>query len=717
MPILRDVHAGRRDLERAAEALATRLPEPLGVLARLAYNYRWAWDPDGPDIYRAVDSDRWDRVAENPVRLLQEAATDRLLAASQDAGLLARAAALEERISADLARPRRDAITTPQRPIAYFSAEYGFHCSFPIYSGGLGALAGDILKEASDRAWPLVAVGLLYRNGYFRQRIDSGGWQHEYWVDTDPDRLPAALVTSDDGTPITITVPIGDSEVTAQIWRVDVGGIPLYLLDAERPENSETARWITSRLYIGDEDTRLAQYVLLGIGGVRALEAIGIEPGLVHLNEGHAAFVSLELARREYSGNGSLKAALEVARRRTIFTTHTPVPAGNDTYPAHQVAETLAHIAGTLGVDAEEIIGLGRTNPAEGAEPFGVTQFALRTSRAANGVSRRHGEVAREMWQPMWPERDVDDVPITYVTNGVHIPTWLGKPMWELLNRHLGEDWLDRATDPATWAPVDDIPAQELWDVRKAQRSQLIEYVRHRAVVDRLARDEPRAYAEAAANMDPDVLTIGFARRLATYKRLNLLLQDVERAMRVVGGDRPIQVLLAGKAHPRDEGGKRLVQGLFSMKNAPGFANCVAYLDDYDLRMAAWLVRGCDVWINLPRPPLEASGTSGMKNVVNGGLQLSVLDGWWAEGYDGGNGWALSGDVDHDHGAQDARHAHELFRLLEEEVAPEFYRSSADGIPRDWVARIRRSLRTLGPEFGAGRMLEDYEKKVYKTGL
>src|SRR4051794_28249161 len=406
MPILRDVQAGRSDLERAAQALATRIPEPLGVFARLAYNYRWAWDPDGPAVFGAIDADRWERVAENPVRLLQEAATDRLDAAAHDTELLARAAALEARIGADLARPRRDEIATPERPIAYFSAEYGFHGSFPIYSGGLGALAGDILKEASDRAWPLVAVGLLYREGYFRQRIDAGGWQHEYWVDTDPDRLPTALVTGDDGQPLTISVPVGEIEVTAQIWRVDVGGIPLYLLDAERPENSQTARWITSRLYIGDEDTRLAQYMLLGVGGVRALEAMGIEPGLVHLNEGHAAFVSLELARRHYSGHSSLSAALEVGRKQTIFTTHTPVPAGNDTYPAQQVAETLATIAGTLGVDAEEIISLGRTNQEEGAEPFGVTQFALRTSRAANGVSRRHGEVAREMWNPMWAERE-----------------------------------------------------------------------------------------------------------------------------------------------------------------------------------------------------------------------------------------------------------------------------------------------------------------------
>jgi glycogen phosphorylase len=713
MPMLPRVQAGRRELERAADALASRLPESLGVFARLAYNYRWAWSKDGPGVFRAIDPGRWDRAAENPVRLLQEADADRLAAAARDEALLARAAALDEEIRADLARPARDTVATTERPIAYFSAEYGVHVSLPIYSGGLGALAGDILKEASDMALPLAAVGLMYRNGYFRQRIDANGWQHEYWVDTDPDRLPAALVCSDDGTPLTVTVPIRDYEVTAQIWRVDVGRVPLFLLDAERPENDQIGRWITSRLYIGDPDVRLAQYMLLGVGGVRALEALGIEPGIVHLNEGHAAFVALEMARRESSGNGALEAALEIGRKRTVFTTHTPVPAGNDTYPAQQVSETLGPIAGTLGVTADDIVRLGRTSPDEEAEPFGVTQFALRTSRAANGVSRRHGEVAREMWNGMWSDRAVDDVPITYVTNGAHLPTWLGTPMRALLDKHLGEDWLTRATDPATWAPVDDIPAAELWGVRREQRARMIDWVRDRAVVDRLARDEPRDYAEAAANFDPDVLTVGFARRLATYKRLNLLLQDFEKAVRLVGGDQPIQVLLAGKAHPRDEGGKRLVEYLFRVKTAPGFANRVAFLDDYDLRMAASLVRGCDVWINLPRPPLEASGTSGMKNVFNGGLHLSVLDGWWAEGYNGANGWALSGDVDHDHGAQDARHSAELFRLLEEDVAPEFYRVDSDGIPQDWVARVRNSLRTLGPQFGAGRMIEDYEKKLY----
>src|SRR3954464_13475556 len=454
MPILPRVQAGRRDLERSADAPAPRLPEPLGVFARLAYNYRWSWAFDGADVFRAIDPERWDRVAENPVRLLQETTADRLPPAASDSALLSRAEALEQEVLSDLARPPRPGLVTRDRPIAYFSAEYGVHGSLPIYSGGLGALAGDYLKEVSDRALPLVAVGLMYRNGYFRQRIDNRGWQHEYWVDTDPERLPTALVTSEDGTPITVSVTVGEEEVVAQIWRTDIGRVPLYLLDADRPENSETARWITSRLYIGDEDTRLAQYLLLGIGGVRALEAMGIEPSIVHLNEGHAAFVSLELARREYSGNGSLSAALEIAQQRTGFTTHTPVPAGNDTYPAQQVADVLETIAGRLGVDPAEVIALGRTNPTEEAEPFGVTQFALRTSRAANAVSRRHGEVAREMWHAMWPDNGVDDVPITYVTNGVHIPTWLGKPIWSLLDRHLGENWLDRATDPATWAPV-----------------------------------------------------------------------------------------------------------------------------------------------------------------------------------------------------------------------------------------------------------------------
>jgi len=702
---------GHDDLQRAAASLAARVPAPLAGLARLAYNYRWSWTADGPEVFRAVDPVRWERCLESPVRLLQEASREALEAAAADEGLLARAAALEATVTADLERPAAEGPATPERPVAYFCAEFGVHRSLPIYSGGLGALAGDIVKEASDLALPLVAVGLMYRQGYFRQRIDAGGWQHEYWVDTDPERLAAALVTGADGAPVTVTVPVRGMEVTAQLWRVDVGRVPLFLLDTERPENDLSARWITSRLYIGDPDVRLAQYLLLGVGGVRALEALGIEPSVLHLNEGHAAFCSLEAARAH---PGGLAEGLQDARARTVFTTHTPVPAGNDTYPAAQVAEALGGLAEQLGVDAEEVIRLGRTNPGDAGEAFGVSQFALRTSRAANGVSRRHGEVARGMWQGLWPGSATQDVPIGHVTNGVHVPTWIGGAMRALLDRHLGDGWLERASDPDTWAPVQDIPDAELWDVRARLRTEFVEWVRGKSVADRLGRDEPRGYVEAAARaFDPESLTVGFARRLATYKRLHLLVQDASRGLGLLAGDRPVQLVIAGKAHPRDDGGKRMVQHLFSFKWAPEIGGRVVYLDDYDHSSAARMVRGCDVWLNLPRPPLEASGTSGMKSAVNGGLQLSVLDGWWAEGYDGTNGWALSGEEDHDHGAQDHRDGTELHRLMAEEVAREFYDRDADGLPRAWLARVKASLRTNGPAFSAQRMVEDYVEQLY----
>src|ERR687897_477360 len=413
--------AGTDDIARAADLLAARVPEPLDGLARLAYNYRWSWTPGGPEAFQAIDPDRWERCGENPVRLLQEADPVLIERAAGDAALHERIAAVRAAVDADLARPDADAPS-----VAYFCAEFGVHRSLPVYSGGLGALAGDILKESSDRALPLVAVGLMYRQGYFRQRIDAGGWQHEYWVDTDPEHLPAALVRGDDGEPLTITVPIRDMDVVAQVWRVDVGRVALYLLDTERPENPYIARWITSRLYIGDPDARLSQYVLLGAGGVRALAAMGLERELLHLNEGHAAFISLEAARAH---GGTLEDGLGATRRRTIFTTHTPVPAGNDTYPAEQVIEALGGLTAAMGVEPAEVIRLGRTRPDDEGEEFGVSQFALRTSRAANGVSRRHGEVARGMWKDLWPGKAVEDVPIGHVTNGVHVPTWLGGPM------------------------------------------------------------------------------------------------------------------------------------------------------------------------------------------------------------------------------------------------------------------------------------------------
>jgi starch phosphorylase len=686
---------GREDLARAAGELADRVPEPLAPLARLAYNYRWSWLPGGPELFRRVDAERFERCLQNPVRLLQEASSTALRRAAADRDLVERAAAAEASIRAELTS-EADPSVEPA-PIAFLCAEYGVHVSLPVYSGGLGVLAGDLLKEASDRAVPLVAVGLMYRRGYFRQRIDASGWQHEYWVDTDPERLPAALVTAADARPLTITVPIHGEDVSALIWRVDVGRVPLFLLDTDTPENGPLQRWITARLYDADERTRLAQYVLLGVGGVRALGALGIDPGVIHLNEGHAALAPLELAR--------MLGSVDAARARTVFTTHTPVPAGNDTYPPDEVAP----LADTLGISTEELLALGRTNPDDPTEKFGVTQLALRLSRTANAVSRRHGDVARAMWRALWPDRPVDDVPIGYVTNAVHYPSWIGTAMRELLDRHLGDGWLDRATDPGTWEPVDEIPDAELWAARSRQRTQLVEFVRERSVADRLLRGDVREYVEAAAaSFDPDALTLGFARRVATYKRLDLLTRDPERTLSLLGGERPVQVVLAGKAHPRDEDAKRVLTRLFGLKYARVIAERVVFLDDYDMATAARLVQGCDVWVNLPRPPLEASGTSGMKAAVNGVLGLSVLDGWWAEAYAPEIGWALPGDLEPDPEAQDDRDAAIYHRLLTEEVVPTFYEHR-----EGWVARIKASVRALGPRFAATRMLRDYVAGPY----
>ena len=717
---------GRADLDAAAADLAQRLPEALAPLARLAYNYRWAWEPGGADLFAALDPERFDLCGQNPVRLLGELSGRALAAHAADGELVARAAEIEAAVRGDLRRPAAplpgDGVS-PRHPVAFLCSEYGVHVSLPVYSGGLGALAGDILKEASDRALPMVAVGLMYRKGYFRQRIDASGWQHEYWVETDPERLPAALVTGADGAPLTVSVPIGERAVTARVWRVDVGRVALFLLDSDCPENAPMERWITGRLYDGDPQTRLAQYALLGVGGIRALRAMGIEPGLIHLNEGHAALAPLELGRAGADAAGGLEGLLARARARTVFTTHTPVPAGNDAYGPGEIESALTRLAGELGCGCDEILALGRgagdgSDPAQPA-PFGVTQAALRLSRGANAVSRRHGEVAREMWRDaLWPEREIADVPIGHVTNGVHVPTWVGAPMRELFDAHLGAGWLSHQDDPAVWARAREIPDGALWGARGRQRSDLVEFVRARSVADRLGRGDLRGYVDAAARaFDPAVLTIGFARRVATYKRLDLLIRDPDWTLRVLGGDRPVQVVLAGKAHPRDEEAKRTLQSLFGMKAAQVIGERVVFLDDYDLSTAAWLVRGCDVWLNVPRPPLEASGTSGMKSAFNGGLQLSVLDGWWAEAHSGegpANGWAIAGEVDSDHGAQDERHAASLHELLEHQVVPAFYTRDDSGLPGGWLDMVRSSLASLGPEFCATRMLAQYAAGPYR---
>ena len=709
------INDGSSDVSRAVGELAERLPASLAPLARLAYNYRWSWLPGAAELFESIDPERFKLCLQNPVRLLQEASTESLRRAAADTALVERASVLEAAVDADMERAPDPAFAI-DGPVAFLCAEYGVHISLPVYSGGLGALAGDLLKEASDRGLPMVAVGLMYRKGYFRQRIDGGGWQHEYWIDTDPQRLPAALVTDESGEPLTVTVPIYDANVVAQIWRVNVGRVPLFLLDTDRPENGPLERWITTRLYVADERTRLSQYILLGVGGVRALRAVGIEPAVVHLNEGHAALAPLELAGEALRAGESLESALAAAKSRTVFTTHTPVPAGNDTYPGDEAQRAIGRLAEELSTPVSDVIALGRTNPGDTDQPFGVTQAALRLSRAANAVSRRHGEVAREMWHELWPDRPLDEVPIGYVTNGAHFPTWVGTPMRELLDRHLGPEWLDRAADRDLWSAVDQISDAELWEVRERQRAELVSFIRQRSTDDRLARSDSLEYVEAAARaFDPDVLTIGFARRVATYKRLGLLMRDPEWTMSLLGGDRPVQVVLAGKAHPRDDEAKRSVQALFGLKHARIIGERVVFLDDYDLDVGARLVRGCDVWLNLPRPPLEASGTSGMKAAINGALQVSVLDGWWAEAYDGDNGWGLPGDVDHDHDAQDNRDAGALHRVFDDEVLPAFYERDSGGLPVVWLARMRASLRTLGPRFCATRMLAEYASGPYRS--
>jgi len=691
---------GSDDIERAVHELARRVPARLADLARLAYNYRWCWSPEATALFTSLDPHRWQACGENPIRLLQEVSPATLDHAAQDPATVSRLQTVADELASYLARRPAGEQMPASSPIAFFCSEYGIHRSLPVYSGGLGVLAGDILKEASDQAIPLVAVGLLYRQGYGRQHVDHTGWQREYWVDTDPERLPAVLVTHA-GLPITITVDLAGRPVQAQIWRVDVGRVPLYLLDSDVPENHPVDRWITSRLYVNEHRMRLSQYSLLGIGGLRALRAMGIEPSVLHLNEGHAALAPLELARDAARAGVPFDVALEVARSRTLFTTHTPVAAGNETYGPGEVLEVLRDF---FADDPQRYLQLGRIRPDDHSEPLGITVLALRLSSRANGVSRRHGEVAREMWAEL-------GVDIGHVTNGVHIPTWMAPPMRALLDRYLGNDWLSRTADPATWEPVDSIPDHELWAVRQELRRRLIDAVRLRVVNDRLSRGEAAHLADRAAQVfRADVMVVGLARRLATYKRTALIVRDRHRLMPLLGGEHPIQLLVAGKAHPADDGGKRLGQEIMEVQAGPDATGRLVFLSDYDMGLAANMVGGADVWLNVPRPPLEASGTSGMKAAMNGGLNLSVLDGWWAEGFNGENGWGIE-SVGADDTEQDIHDADALYSLLEHEVIPLFHERDEQGVPRGWVRRMKASLRSVGPQFSATRMLHDYVER------
>jgi starch phosphorylase len=703
-------------MRRAIDRLARRLPEPLEDLAWISYNYLWSWTPGGVDLFRSIDAHRFALAGENPVRFLLNLPERDLLRAANNRDLLDRLALVAQAMDADIQRPTQRVLSSG--PVAFFCAEFGVHQSLPVYSGGLGVLAGDFLKETSDQALDVVGVGLLYRRGYLHQRMNLEGWQSEYWLEANTDLLPAVRVRGDDGLPVKVTVPVWDGELAAHVWRVNVGRTPLYLLDAELAENRPLERWVTARLYEGSHEIRLAQYALLGIGGVRALDAMGINPGLFHMNEGHPALAALEVASKTSDelagGRLDLDKLLSTGRERFVFTTHTPVPAGNETYDPDVFFSVLGRSIDEMGISRDELSAESRIDPTVTTEPLGFSPLAIRCARSTNAVSKRHGEVARGMWNPLFPNKKLDDVPITHVTNSVHLPTWMDPHMRDLLTIFFGAGWERHANDPRLWSHIDEIPDVDLWEARCQMRLQLVEMIRSRTIVDRLARGEDVAYAESAFSaFDPTHLTIGFARRLATYKRLDLLFHDVDRLRKIIDHEQGAQIILAGKAHPLDDEAKNVARNMFAVKRSLVVPNRVIFLEDYDLRVAPQLVAGCDVWLNLPRPPLEASGTSGMKSALNGGLNLSVLDGWWAEGYNGQNGWAIDGSIaDNDH-EQDERDANALYDLLENEVKPLFFSRDANGIPVGWLARMRASLRTLGPQFSGARMVNDYVERIY----
>jgi len=694
--------------------LAERLTPGLRPLARVAYNYRWSWAKDGPDVFRDINPHRWALSGENPVRFLGDLWPGTQEAAERNPALLERVRSLADRVRADLDRPARP------RPgvdgtVVFMCAEFGFHQSLPLYSGGLGVLAGDILKEASDQALPMIGIGLLYRRGYFRQRIDASGRQQEYWLALDPKSLPMVRVAHAGGEPLILSVTVFDRELAFQVWRVDVGRVPLLLLDAELPQNDPVLRWTSARLYESNRAVRLQQYALLGLGGARVLTELGVEPGVIHLNEGHPALATVELATEQAEEGMRFETALAGVSARTVFTTHTPVAAGNETYDPGEFLSAYGDIPGRLGMDDDTFVGMFRVNPGDQDEWPGMTPFAIRASTRRNGVSRLHGEVARHIWRPMFGERDDVEVPITHVTNGVHVPTFTAPALATLFDRYLGDAWRTHAAEPSSWEAVRSIPNEELWATRCAARLSLVEYVREKNQQDRLLRGEQIEYVRSVERLlDPDALTLGFARRLATYKRLHLLAQDPERARRIMGGPFPVQLLVAGKAHPADGPGKDTLQRLYNLKRGENvFAERLIVVEDYDLSVAQQLVAGCDVWINLPRRPMEASGTSGMKSAINGGLQLSVLDGWWAEGYDGSNGWAIPGDEDPDQAAADWRDSARYYDLLEHEVIPLFFDRDESGVPHGWCERIKHSLLTLAPRFNTARMINDYVERIY----
>ncbi len=697
------------------------LPASLAALDTLSWNYWWSWSVDGPGVFRDLDPEIWEEYEQNPRSLLTRVSEYRLAQMATDPTYLERLARLSSAFDSYIYSPQ----STPwpnlsaDKPVAYFCAEYGVHNSLPLYSGGLGILAGDHLKSASDLQVPLVAIGLLYRYGYFRQRLRRDGWQEEYYGETQASELPIREVLDEDGVHLLVEVKIRDRVVRARVWRAAVGRISLYLLDTNIDENDETDRWVTGHLYGGDRETRVVQEMLLGIGGIRLLRKLGIDPHVFHLNEGHSAFLTLELARELIQSEGlTFAEAVLKVRERCVFTTHTPVAAGNDEFDVELIRCCFgATYAEQLGLSEEEFLGLGRIEPENSHDRFGLTPLAIRMARSTNGVSEKHGEVSRALWQKLFPGQTLDQVPITHVTNGVHAPTWVAPLMRSLYEKYVGSDWTDCVRNRGRWEnSVEKIFDEELWSAHSLLKERLISFVRHRSYQARLNRNESLDYTESARTMfDPSILTIGFARRIAGYKRWGLLLSDVERLLRLINNEeRPVQFVFAGKAHPQDNEAKFVLQQLARWKYDPVVRNRAVFLQDYDQEIARQLVQSVDVWLNVPRRPLEASGTSGEKVAMNGGLNLSILDGWWLEGYDGTNGFAIGdvGEID-DQMSIDARDAESLYSVLEQEVVPLYYDRDELGLPRHWITMMKRSIGTLVPAFNSDRMVAEYADRIY----
>jgi starch phosphorylase len=695
-----------------------RLVERLRELAR---NLWWSWQPNVINLFRDLDPVLWRVTDHNPIEFLQKISPEQLERRAAEMALYSRIDNAFRRLHEYL-RSRdtwgaTHASILRARPVAYFSMEFGLHESLPVYSGGLGVLAGDHLKSASDLGIPLVGVGILYDQGYFRQSLDASGWQQENYLHANTELLPLEPARTSAGAPLTVAIDTHLGILRARVWRVEVGRTTLLLLDSNLPENSETDRALTARLYGGDARVRIRQELLLGVGGVRALLAMGIHPSVIHLNEGHSAFAGLELVRvkMEQEAIPFGEAVRDVAAQ-TVFTTHTPVAAGHDRFPPALVEEHLGKLRDALHVSAEDFLGLGRVFPTDPNEPFCMTVLALKLSRHANGVSALHGIVSRRMWQPLYPHRTEEQVPIGHITNGVHVLTWLAPQMREIYDLYLGPDWPKRMRDPEAWKRIENVDDAEFWETQQVLKARLIDFVHRRLATQARRRNEgDDAVARAMQVLDLNVLTIGFARRFATYKRANLVIQDAERLAAILNAaDRPVQFVFAGKAHPEDQYGKELIQNIVRLSRQDRFAHRVAFVEDYDMNVARHLVQGVDVWLNNPRRPQEASGTSGEKVLLNGGLNFSVLDGWWAEAFDGQNGFAIGVGQTHSSPAvQDQRDHDALLETLTTEVVPLYYDRDASGLPRRWIARQKWAMRSLGWRFNADRMVVDYVLNSY----